>query len=422
MNLLYVGVSELWGKFKSYNLDFNNVISFLVEEDGDKYKYLLKLYLIATLENYKHIDFLKSDVIFDDILDEDVSMEIINKNSEKKFWEFINNYLDEDDNIIKMKRRNWIFKYLSSWEMKKIILEGGFPDDLDSYNTFQIKKLTNKIGTEKNFIMKILYRKQLLKEKKEHNERIKEIKDSFEDAFGGYMTCEQFSVLCQKFQSMHKEDPNYDFLDSIHVFLEKSYFVDSLKFDLIYNYKMICFLFSQDFTRECGLDELIFRIRNNMKELSPLVDMINMNFNRGCFGAINDGSYDVEYRSAPICQSGDFWERIASPGDIPKKMDELFTKYEEIKKLQNDESYVLECYKLSQDFLQIHPYENGNGRTSKYLFYSLLLKRNILPFTITDSYNLTPCYEKTKSSSESIINYAYGRNEIIYNRFCGRKK
>ena len=71
---------------------------------------------------------------------------------------------------------------------------------------------------------------------------------------------------------------------------------------------------------------------------------------------------------------------------------ELEEQYKEIIELENDEEYLKAAYNLSKRFLQIHPFADGNGRKFKYLFYYLCLKRNILPPTITDTVECTPCY------------------------------
>ena len=94
-------------------------------------------------------------------------------------------------------------------------------------------------------------------------------------------------------------------------------------------------------------------------------------------------------------------------------MNDLIIKYNEVKEINDNTKYAIECYKISQEFLQIHPYSNGNGRTSKYLFYYLLLRRNILPFTITDNNYLTHCYENITTKPE---NYFMYRNNIMARR------
>ncbi len=165
---------------------------------------------------------------------------------------------------------------------------------------------------------------------------------------------------------------------------------------------MLTKLFDLSFLQEDSLQKILFNIRTEMAKYDPTSqDKTEDNINDYKGLKFGTNPLRVEYRETNLSERNQFFKNTAKVHEIEEKMQELFSDYERIKLIEDNDEYAFECYKLSQRFIQIHPYENGNGRTSKYLLDYLLLKRNILPFTITDSYYLTNCYLSSTSSPES---------------------
>lgn len=108
----------------------------------------------------------------------------------------------------------------------------------------------------------------------------------------------------------------------------------------------------------------------------------------------------------------DFSNKIRKYDNSPKEKKGLYCEHkkipEELEKLQQyydtevkDESdsveYIKKCANVMYKFLIIHPFEDGNGRTSRALFSTLLVKKDILPPIMYESRYIT---EDPESSAE----------------------
>ena len=419
MNLKTINSKRLGDEFKSYKLDKDNIIDFLIKEDNDVNKYILKLYLISLLENYRHIDKLIKYIYLDNNFKYTPTIEIINRIDNKEFWNRIKDVKIQDN----YNKLNWIDENLS-------IFIKLFINDFDS-NFASFKK---KIENEKNFINKLKLSRQLKFMIKKYKKNKDNIIISFNETFKNYITLDEFIALIKKsVNNLAKDDGGSveEWLDSnfyfvncgdkkiknyLKIFIDEDKIVDFLKEDLLYNYKIIIDLFNEDIINENDLEKLIYKIRELM--MNDDLYMKNLQFDAKDYydgKEIGVVPINTNYRKMNLRHDTVFFSNSASIENIENEMSELFKKYCNIWKLEGD-AYVLKCYEFVQDFLQIHPYLDGNGRTSKYLFYLLLFKKNILPFTITDDHTLTPCYDRNNSNRTSNENYVNGRNQIMVDR------
>ena len=53
--MFYIDVDEIGTYYKNLNLNKNNILEFLLSDCSNDFSYLLRLYLISSIENHKHI-------------------------------------------------------------------------------------------------------------------------------------------------------------------------------------------------------------------------------------------------------------------------------------------------------------------------------------------------------------------------------
>lgn len=457
----YIETEKISKIFQSYNLNTSNILDFLIEEDNDNLKYLLKLYLLSTLEDYKHIEKLLDCVFYNRQFNETPSSEIINKRKIKQFWELVREHQFIKDHFAK---RRWVHNHLATYM--------NYLENLPATEASQ-NRLLSQIKKESNPLKKLKLKYRLLKETTSSKQRIKEIEESYLKYFNsldGFNEMSQIIEAAKEYVTKQEEkdqqekcrakkEEYQEILESFKrneitiqelkqklyninkqselevasrlewfeptIFVKKiinfakNYFderniIDFLKEDLIFNYFMIVIIFSKELWFSDDLKTILHNIRTYMMDYD-INGKNHTNDSHLDFLGLNFGTNPLspEYRETNLRTDSLFFRKTAKIEEIPEKMNQLFARYENIRQLEDDTQYAYACYKLSQDLVQIHPYSNGNGRTSKYLFYILLLKRNILPFTITDNNTITHCYENLQTNPENYFEY---RNKLMKRR------
>ena len=444
--LTYIDTNKIGKIFQSYSLNTSTILDFLITEDNDNFKYLLKLYIIATLEDYKHIQKLTDIIYQKEKFELTPTLEIINKKSSKKFWELIKKRQNNPD---QSDKQIWIYNHLQKYiyylyysKKPKENLSEQLITSLEKIKQEIIKSYKDKFNSleglteiedliEPAFIW-IRKKEQKNYHRQNKNEKYKELIFLY---LSGTITNEEYKILLKKIESEKKElviiSPWYKetknnlelyicrIVDYIAIYFDEYYIIDFLKEDLIYTYYMITQIFTSIINQTDNLEVLLFSIRKNMMEYNINSKNHTTDSTNDYIGAqFSNNPLITDFRTNNLDKKTNFFENTADILEIKPAMNELFNRYESIKQIESDEEYAIACYKLSQDFLQIHPYGNGNGRTSKYLFYTLLLKRNILPFTITDDHHLTSCYLNTENNQSK---YFYGRNKILNHRLSIQK-
>lgn len=69
----------------------------------------------------------------------------------------------------------------------------------------------------------------------------------------------------------------------------------------------------------------------------------------------------------------------ASPDEVTEKMQNLITEYETGALID-----IIGLAKFHADYEQIHPFQDGNGRTGRVILYKECLRHKIIPFIVTD--------------------------------------
>lgn len=404
-------LSKLGKKFGDFNLNIDNILDFMSTEQNDQTKYVLKLYLLSVLEDYKHIDILLRYIFFDEKFEDNPQLEIINKKDQKKFWKKV---MELKQQKISKSKMNFL-RIINNHNLLNSFSE--LVCNFEQYEK-ELKQLNDKLNMEQNFLEKIKLKKQIKllvegrkKKKQKIIQKLHTTKEDFDEFF--QISLKYYRSFDWK-EISYIEDPSdiswYYFNKKIYSLCEKinglHHTIDCLENDLISSYQMICVCFDKDILEEENLLNIVSKIRINMRE-----KYFNYQL-RDQYRSHNlqtDAIYNINGKGV---KESKFWKETADHNEIGKLMDELSKKYEKIKSIENNDEYIYACYEITQEFLQIHPYPDGNGRTSKFLFYILLLKRNILPFTITDSNYLTNCYEQKGKTEE----YVHVRQIIMNNR------
>ena len=255
-------------------------------------------------------------------------------------------------------------------------------------------------------------------------EQLERVNDKKNHLFKTFNECVPQGVSIDRFNSfvgvvLKYIKQNYESIEEDELVWEIKYFCENvfwgdyvtlLKNDLVFNYYMILGLFSSDLMNSSSLDEILTIIRKlfygNAKKFlgCSREELINLK---------------ADYRDFQCVGNDDFWNATPSYDEISASMSALFKKYEMLCCDNDDASYALNSFKLSQELLQIHPFRNGNGRTSKYLLFLLSIKRNILPITMTDGHYLPECYYRMERLRDDkvLADYFRYREDVMQRRF-----
>ena len=166
--------------------------------------------------------------------------------------------------------------------------------------------------------------------------------------------------------NINDEEEKQCFIDSYNKYFESvkhfNEYINNLKTDIKTNYDMYNYIFINNFVDK-SLLEIIECIRNNM---------INKMLVKG------DNSYR-SYDLHELKKNSEFFKMTSKYETINNQMNDLNKEYEEIKQIEDIDDYLNRITIIFQKFVKIHPFVDGNGRTSRLLLDIMLLNRNILP-------------------------------------------
>lgn len=128
------------------------------------------------------------------------------------------------------------------------------------------------------------------------------------------------------------------------------------------------------------------RLRDNYRAFQKLLTMFSYDMSEDLIidiaNTINKSSMYISNGYRKLGRTlGDTNEPISDPKDIKSDMEKLLYNY--YNEWNNLDSYLREA-KFNIEFLRIHPFEDGNGRTSRLLLNFNLMKQKIAPVIITD--------------------------------------
>lgn len=156
------------------------------------------------------------------------------------------------------------------------------------------------------------------------------------------------------------------------------------------NYKKICIDYFHSLSH---FEEYVFKLKkdilglfhmykylvcNNLKKMN--LNEILLGIRTSMEGMIDIGENVTLYRKYELDTCDDLFFKYTSKSyEINNDIDILFIKYEDLKITYDNDAYIKKAIRIFQDFIRIHPYQNGNGRTSRFLLDCMMLNREILP-------------------------------------------
>ena len=140
------------------------------------------------------------------------------------------------------------------------------------------------------------------------------------------------------------------------------------------------------------------RLRDNYRAFQKLLTMFSYDMSEDLIidtaNTINKSSTYISNDYRKLGRTlGDTNEPISDPKDIKSDMEKLLYNY--YNEWNNLDPYLREA-KFNIEFLRIHPFEDGNGRTSRLLLNFNLMKQKIAPVIITD--DLVDDYFKARNN------------------------
>ena len=140
------------------------------------------------------------------------------------------------------------------------------------------------------------------------------------------------------------------------------------------------------------------RLRDNYRAFQKLLTMFSYDMSEDLIidtaNTINKSSMYISNGYRKLGRTlGDTNEPISDPKDIKSDMEKLLYNY--YNEWNNLDPYLREA-KFNIEFLRIHPFEDGNGRTSRLLLNFNLMKQKIAPVIITD--DLVDGYFKARNN------------------------
>ena len=139
--------------------------------------------------------------------------------------------------------------------------------------------------------------------------------------------------------------------------------------------------------------EAIYYLMDIVNQQIPLSERVIKEFNALLLKGTKDENRSGQYRNAPVTLDGS--DHIPpQPYMLPKLMEDLLANYETTKKPSNTLANVA---KLHADFVGIHPFIDGNGRTGRLLMNMELMKAGY-PVAIIESDDRVEYYEALRKA------------------------
>jgi hypothetical protein len=177
------------------------------------------------------------------------------------------------------------------------------------------------------------------------------------------------------------------------------------------------------FERFCGcvFDSAVKVNEDSMATVSMYCNMLNPDFIkegeeedltdilsriRGSLGKMQLDRTSNDYRDVKVNIGQFSGIKLELPEKIEERMNELNEYYQSIKDLEGKE-YTDAVVDIFQQFIQIHPYSDGNGRSSRILFNVLLLKKGLVPININKNEYIPFSNEAYKGDDTKLKEYFY---------------
>lgn len=155
-------------------------------------------------------------------------------------------------------------------------------------------------------------------------------------------------------------------------------------------------------------NEMVKTYDNDLTE--ELIKQYHFALKSGVFEDVANGYPIGEYKSRANIVAN---IKTTLPNEVEKEMQSLLSFYKEKKEID-----LKELAKFHAKYENIHPFQDGNGRTGRIILYKECLKNNICPFIIedTEKQEYYDCLNEaqTKENYEPLINLFKKEQEKYY--------
>lgn len=153
-------------------------------------------------------------------------------------------------------------------------------------------------------------------------------------------------------------------------------------------------IYSDKLIDEPDFEKICYMIREKMAKVGAdtEIDPDNKENSVGIETGYRKNAYTINQQNkTPFVKGGKYGHK-----EISEKMQELGKRFEDLQKCEDIDKYVRESSDFVRDFIALHPYTDGNGRTSRMLLDVMMAKKGIVIPSVIESY-----YERYSNSDYS---------------------
>lgn len=286
------------------------------------------------------------------LFDELEKLQYLKNNQEKKLQNNSNKIKENNDkiennNVLLVVEKN-LFKRFKNWFEKR-----------------KIKKENKTIKNEN---------KEVEKENQQIKQQIKECKKNMEDKskeieefYSSHDAEELGKTIVSKWKYYNGEYP-------IEVFFNDGYSDQDIKSIPQYFKEFKSDVYScSKIIQHCSE---ILAVMQETKDFEKTCTAIRMALS-SC-NAKTETKIELNTRKRDLNGEGALWSKVPTTEDIPQKVGELSERFSKILAENDETEFVKQCADFHFDFIQVHPYLDGNGRTSRILLSMMLAAHNLI--------------------------------------------
>ena len=362
----------------SINVTEQNALEFMLTENND----LVRRYICSQLKINHHLkpilELMHYKGEFYDPL-----VELVNNNP--LLWKEIIKY---ENNVCEIYDDDFFFKIMNASELIY---------DIEVNIKEQLKTLRDKL--EKISKYNIFGKKVINCQINELEQQLIEEKWAINHYYSDDEVQRQWKLFIK--DTMHFLKSKQEKISSTSIFncmldnFSINVYLDNLKRDIVLNYNLIMYTFFN---------------KDKNQSLKEILDEIIIIFDDFSFNQTKTKYRDFNYEK----HDKKMFSNISSYLKIEEKMEILNNKYEVVKQIEDYDLYVKEVIEIFQEFIKISPYNQNNGRISRYLFNLLLLKRGIIPPTLYDNHSKR--YQIDRLSDQYLLGNKNLLNDYIFDR------
>lgn len=451
-----VDVEEIYKKISNYDITEDNAIAFLFQGDKDDISHFyFRSMLLQLLKNDEHLDriiILYYRMEKGSIFNNDFNVNINGKLERKKTCDILREskqiifdlasgiergeyeelkkilywantmrsqlliadpYEDGLDESLNTPIKECDALKLQEDSLRRKISENKEQDDKNKKEITESKALTivrEKRGKEDSLFISRVQHKHFLRlfyfiENRRHKKENKKLEQELKDVENSIE--KKLQEVRQSFISRGIKDL-YDEIYSRYQYYNKEKSMCSITYELEELATCLPSFLNDLFVCSKTIQNQI-NVLEKMKEeanLSEVCDTIRTVLNH------YDKQIEVGIRKVKI-RSGSFLHNAASVSELQSEFNKLDKEFKEIMNEKDDEKFVRKCADFHFNFLKVHPFSDGNGRTARILLTTLLATRNIiLPSLYTENSGKEEFYIRSDEAIKG--NYQVIENDLFY--------